>query len=208
MELPFLGMTLPEMIASVGYLGVFLIVFVESGIPIGIVLPLPGDTLLFSAGLLAAGGAFSLVPLITTIVIAAIVGDSAGYWFGATYGPKIFAKGDGLFLNRRNLERTTTFYQKYGKGALIVARFLPLFRTLVPIFAGVGSMRYRDFLFFNVAGALLWGISITLLGYYLGTLIPNVDHYLLPILMLVIIVSGISMWREYIHAKRERAKDG
>lgn len=203
--LPFLDMTLPQMIEAIGYMGVFLIVFVESGIPIGLVLPLPGDTLLFSAGLLAAGGAFDLFPLVATIVVAAILGDSAGYWFGAKYGPKLFARKDALFLNERNLKRTEGFYQRYGRGALVIARFLPIFRTLVPIFAGVGSMSYGSFILFNVLGALLWGVSITILGYYLGALIPNIDQYLLPILGLVIVVSVLSGLWELHRAKKENA---
>lgn len=201
--MPFLPFTLPELIESIGYVGVFVIVFVESGIPIGLILPLPGDTLLFSAGLLAAGGTFNLFPLIATIVAAAILGDSAGYWFGSKYGPKLFAKKNALFLNERNLKRTERFYQKYGQGALIIARFLPIFRTLVPIFAGVGSMKYRTFLMYNVLGALLWGVSVTLLGYYLGNLIPNIDHYLLPILGGVVLLSILSALWEIRRAKKE-----
>lgn len=203
MELPFLHATLPELIQSVGYVGVFLMVFIESGVPIGLVLPLPGDTLLFSAGLLAAVGAFDLIPLVLTIIVAAILGDSAGYWFGAKYGPKLFEREGALFLNQRNLNRTVQFYEKYGKGALIIARFLPVFRTLVPIFAGVGSMRYRDFLAWNILGAIIWGVSVTLLGYYLGSLIPNIDTYLLPILGIVVLISLLGIAREAWKARQE-----
>jgi membrane-associated protein len=202
--MPFLDITLPELIQAVGYLGVFLIVFVESGVPIGIILPLPGDTLLFSAGLLAASSVFDLVPLLITIIIAAILGDSAGYWFGTTYGPKLFKKEDALFLNKRHLVRAEAFYKKYGHFALVIARFLPLFRTIVPIAAGMGKMEYGTFLTWNILGAFLWGISVTLAGYYLGTLIPDIDTYLLPILLGVIVVSGIGMALEYYKAKKTR----
>ncbi len=203
MDIPFLNATLPELIEGVGYVGVFLIVFVESGVPIGMVLPLPGDTLLFSAGLLAASNAFDLVPLIITIVVAAILGDSAGYWFGSHYGPKLFTKDDALFMNKRHLERAERFYTKYGGLALILARFLPLLRTLVPIAAGMGRMPYNAFLRFNVIGALLWGISVTLLGYYLGTLIPDIDKYLLPILGVIVLISVLVSAREVWNAKKE-----
>jgi len=203
MDIPFLNTTLPELIEGVGYVGVFLIVFVESGVPIGMVLPLPGDTLLFSAGLLAASNAFDLVPLIITIVVAAILGDSAGYWFGSHYGPKLFTKDDALFMNKRHLERAERFYTKYGGLALILARFLPLLRTLVPIAAGMGRMPYSAFLRFNVIGALLWGISVTLLGYYLGTLIPDIDKYLLPILGVIVLISVLVSAREVWNAKKE-----
>lgn len=203
MDIPFLNATLPELIQGVGYLGVFLIVFVESGVPFGIVLPLPGDTLLFSAGLLAATNAFDLIPLLITIVIAAILGDSAGYWFGSHYGPKLFTKEDALFMNKRHLDRAERFYEKYGGLALILARFLPLLRTLVPIAAGMGRMPYGTFLRFNIIGALLWGISVTLLGYYLGTLIPDVDKYLLPILGVIVLISVLVSAREIWNAKKE-----
>ncbi len=197
-------MTLPEMIQAVGYLGIFIIVFIESGVPIGIILPLPGDTLLFSAGLLAATSVFELVPLIATIVVAAILGDSAGYWFGSRFGRKLFTKEDALFLSKRNIKRTEAFYAKYGWGAIIIARFLPFFRTIVPIFAGVGHMHYPSFLFFNILGACIWGVSLTLLGYFLGSLIPNIDHYILPVLLVVIAISSFGVWREYAKTKKEQ----
>ncbi len=198
-------MTLPELVASVGYIGVFLMVFVESGVPAGLIIPLPGDTLLFSAGILAASSAFDLAPLIATIVVAAILGDSAGYWFGAKYGPKLFSKEDALFLNKRHLVRAEQFYEKYGRRALIFARFIPVLRTLVPITAGMGRMNYSVFLRYNVAGALIWGVSVTLLGYYLGSVIPDIDHYLLPILLGIIVLSSVSVVWEVIRARKESA---
>lgn len=199
-------MTLPEMIQAVGYLGVFIIVFIESGIPIGIVLPLPGDTLLFSAGLLAATSVFDLVPLILTVIVAAILGDSAGYWFGSRFGRKLFNKEEALLLSKRNIKRTEEFYAKYGWGAIIIARFLPFFRTIVPIFAGVAHMHYPSFLFFNILSACIWGVSLTLLGYFLGSLIPNIDHYILPVLLVVIVISSYGVWREYDKAKKDQVE--
>jgi len=207
MDIPFLHVTLPELIQMVGYVGVFVIVFIESGVPIGLVLPLPGDTLLFSAGILAATQAFELVPLIATIIVAAVLGDSAGYWFGSHYGPKLFNKEDALILNKRYLEKTEKFYLKYGRMALIVARFLPVFRTLVPIMAGMGSMKYRTFLAFNIAGACIWGVSLTMLGYFLGNMIPNIDTYVLPVLIIVIIVTTLSGFRELWKARKEMQKE-
>jgi membrane-associated protein len=189
-------MTLPEMIQAVGYLGIFVIVYLESGVPIGAVLPLPGDTLLFSAGLLASAGAFDLFPLMATIIVAAILGDSTGYWFGQKYGPKIFTKESGMFLNKRHMERAEQFYDKYGRMAIIIARFLPLIRTLAPIFAGVGRMRYETFLAYNILGAFIWCISVTLLGFFLGSVIPDVDRYLLPILLVIILVTALPALRE------------
>lgn len=204
--MPFLDgmMTLPEMIQSIGYLGVFIIVFIESGVPIGIILPLPGDTLLFSAGLLAATSVFDLAPLIFTIIVAAILGDSAGYWFGSTYGRKLFTKENAILFNQKNIARTEKFYAKYGWGAIIIARFLPFFRTIVPIFAGVGHMHYPSFLFFNILGACIWGVSVTLLGFYLGTMIPNIDHYILPVLGVIVLITSGGMYLEYRKAKKEQ----
>lgn len=204
MHIPFIDATLPELIQSVGYIGVFLIVFVESGVPFGVVIPLPGDTLLFSAGILAASSAFHLVPLLATIIVAAILGDSVGYWFGAKYGPKLFTKEDALFLNKRHLERTERFYERYGRRAIIFARFLPIFRTLVPIAAGMGRMNYTVFLRYNIAGAFIWGVSVTMLGYYLGGIIPNIDTYLLPILLVIMLLSSVSIVREILKARKEQ----
>lgn len=204
MDIPFLSATLPELIQTVGYVGIFLIVFIESGVPIGLILPLPGDTLLFSAGLLAATSVFDLVPLIITIVIGAILGDSAGYWFGGHFGPKLFTKEEAMFLNPRNLARTQKFYERFGPFTIVIARFIPLFRTLVPLAAGLARMNYGTFFLFNVIGACIWGVSVTLLGYFLGQLIPNVDTYLMPILLAVILITGGSVWFEAIRAKRDR----
>lgn len=200
-------MTLPELIQAIGYAGVFLIVFIESGVPLGLVLPLPGDTLLFSAGLLAASSVFDLVPLIATIIVAAILGDSAGYWFGAHYGPKLFTKEEALVLSKKNMARTEAFYARYGSGAIVIARFLPFFRTIVPIFAGIGRMRYSSFLTWNILGACIWGISITTLGYFLGSMIPDIDRYLLPVLMIVVLITGLGMYREYLTARKERERE-
>jgi membrane-associated protein len=184
-------MTLPEMIAAVGYLGIFVIVFLESGVPVGAVLPLPGDTLLFSAGLLAATGTFDLLPLLGTIIVAAILGDNVGYWFGKKYGPKVFTREAGIFLNKKHLVRAEQFYAKFGRMAIIIARFLPLVRTIAPIFAGVGSMKYSTFLAYNIAGGFIWGISVTVLGYFLGAIIPGIDRYLLPVLLIIIAVTSL-----------------
>ncbi len=207
MDLPLLNQTLPELIQSVGYLGVFLIVFIESGVPFGLVIPLPGDTLLFSAGILAATSVFDLVPLLLVIIAGAILGDSVGYWFGAKYGPKLFTKDDALFLNRKHLVRTEKFYAKYGRRAIIFARFLPVLRTLAPITAGMGHMNYGVFLRYNVAGAVIWGVSVTVLGYYLGTVIPNIDHYLLPILGLIVLASSWSIVGKVLKARKEQKEE-
>ncbi|MDO8571413.1 MAG: VTT domain-containing protein [bacterium] len=174
---------------TAGYLGMFLVVFSESGLLIGFFLP--GDSLLFTAGFLASQGFFELIPLILITLVAAITGDSVGYTFGKTVGPKIFTREDSLFFHKDHLERARIFYEHHGGKAIIFARFLPLVRTFAPILAGVGNMKYSTFLFYNIAGGILWTLLLTLFGYYLGKTIPDVDTYLLPIVGSIIAISLI-----------------
>lgn len=199
--LPFLNFDLQELIRTAGYVGMFVIVFLESGIPVGFMFP--GDSLLFTAGLLASGGTFNIFTLVLLVTVAAILGDSAGYWLGARYGRCLFAKEDAFFLSPKNLERTEAFYTKYGVRAIILARFVPVVRTFAPILAGVGSMKYSTFIRYNILGALLWGTGITLLGFFLGSLIPDIDTYLLPIILGIIFISFLpiifevlKMWKK------------
>ncbi len=132
------------------YLGIAIIVFAESGLLFGIFFP--GDSLLFAAGLLSGGGILSLAPLIILVVFAAILGDSVGYWFGANVGVNFFKRKDSLFFKQEYLKRTERFYQLYGGRAVVLARFVPIVRTLAPILAGIGSMKYFTFLRYNVLG--------------------------------------------------------
>ena len=201
MDLSLFQMTLPDMIRTVGYAGVFLIVFIESGIPIGLVLPLPGDTLLFSGGILAAAGAFDLIPLMIAILLGAVAGDSAGYWFGEKFGTKLFRKEDAWLMNPRTLARAERFFARYGRRALIFARFIPVLRTVIPIGAGIARLPYRIFLAYNVVGAIIWTLLVTLLGYFLGSVIPDIDRYLLPILGVILVVSLLGIVAEVRRAK-------
>lgn len=198
--LPFLDFDLPELIRTAGYLGLFVIVFLESGIPVGFLFP--GDSLLFTAGLLAASGFFNIFTLAAVVTVAAILGDSAGYWLGARYGRILFTKEKALFLSKKNLDRTEAFYKKYGARAIILARFVPVVRTFTPILAGVGSMKYTTFIRYNVIGALLWGVGVTVLGYFLGSLIPDVDQYLLPIVLVIIFVSFLPIIFEVLKLRK------
>lgn len=198
-----LGFDLTELIRAVGYVGIFIIVFLESGIPIGFFLP--GDSLLFSAGLLAALGAFNLFALVVLVVVAAILGDSVGYWLGAKYGRCMFKETGGFFLNMKNLRRTEVFYEKYGTRAIILARFVPVVRTFTPILAGVGSMKYSTFIRYNIIGALIWGVGVTVLGFFLGSVIPDVDQYLLPIVGLIIVISFVPILLEVLKARKKTA---
>lgn len=175
------------LIKTVGYIGILGIVFAESGLFIGFFLP--GDSLLFTAGFLASQGYLDIATLCLLSFIGAVAGDSFGYAFGKKVGPKIFTKDDSLFFHKEHIARAQHFYEKHGPKTIIIARFMPIVRTFAPILAGVGSMKYRTFLTYNIVGALLWAVGLSLLGFFLGNSIPNIDRYLLPIIALIILAS-------------------
>ncbi len=183
----FLGIDLVALIKTAGYLGLFFIVFAESGLLIGFFFP--GDSLLFTAGFLASQGFLGIVPLILLMAVAAILGDNVGYAFGRRIGVKIFTREDSVIFHKAHLERARVFYEKYGGKTIVLARFMPVVRTFAPIVAGVGQMNYGQFVFYNFFGGLVWGLGMPLAGYFLGRTIPNVDHYLLPIILLIILIS-------------------
>ncbi len=178
---------LVEIIKTAGYLGVFLIVFLESGLLIGFFFP--GDSLLFTAGFLASQGFLDIKILILGCFISAVAGDSIGYYIGKTLGPKIFTRENSIFFHKKHLERAQKFYDKHGGKTIILARFVPVIRAFAPVVAGVGTMDYKKFVTYNLIGGVLWAIGVTSAGYYLGSLIPDVDKYLLPIVGLIIIAS-------------------
>lgn len=180
-------MNLEQLIIQVGYIGMFLIIFAESGLFFGFFLP--GDSLLFTAGFLASQGFSNIWILVISLSIAAITGDSVGYWFGRKIGPKIFTKEDSIFFNKKHLISANEFYNKHGGKTIIIARFIPAVRTFAPIIAGVAGMHYKTFISYNVFGGLFWVCGLTLGGYFLGKSVPNVDKYLLPIILLIVLVS-------------------
>ncbi|TSC64825.1 MAG: membrane-associated protein [Parcubacteria group bacterium Gr01-1014_91] len=182
------------------YLGIAIIVFAESGLLFGIFFP--GDSLLFAAGLLSAAGFLSLPPLMVFVIIAAILGDSVGYWFGANVGTNFFKRKDSRFFKQEYVKRTELFYQKYGGRAVVLARFVPIVRTLAPVLAGIGSMKYGEFLRYNVLGGMLWGAGMTLLGFSLGSVIPNSEHYILPISLVIIVISFLPILINLLRGKR------
>jgi membrane-associated protein len=188
-----------EIIKTLGLLGVLFIVFAESGLFFGFFLP--GDSLLFTAGFLASQGLMSPAGLFIGAFIAAVTGDSVGYAFGRKIGPRIFTKDDSFFFNKKYIARSKAFYEKYGKKTIIFARFVPVVRTFAPILAGVGDMQYRAFIWYNVAGGLVWSVGMSALGYVLGKVVPNADSYITPIVILIIIISFVPPVIEYI---RER----
>ncbi len=178
-----------EFIRTVGYVGIFAIIFAESGLLIGFFLP--GDSLLFTAGFLASLNppVFSLPVLLVGFFLAAVIGDSVGYAFGRRVGVKLFQRENSLLFDKKNILRAQAFYEKHGGKAIVLARFIPIVRTFAPIVAGIGTMHYPRFLAFNLAGGLLWAVGVTLAGYFLGSAIPDIDRYLLPIVILIVLLS-------------------
>ena len=166
-----------QIVLAGGLLAIALIVFAESGLFFGFFLP--GDTLLLTAGFLAAQGQLPIVPLIAVIIVAAILGDNVGYQTGKRFGPSIFKRDDGIFFRQEYLVKAHDFYKRQGGKTIIMARFFPAVRTFAPIVAGAAKMDWRYFAIYNVAGAFLWGLSITLLGYFIGTKLPDIDQYLI-----------------------------
>lgn len=193
------NINLPMLIETIGYFGIFLVIFAESGLFFGFFLP--GDTLLFSAGLLASQGYFNIAILTLLVTLGAILGDQIGYLFGKKFGPKIFNHDESFYFKKKYITDAENFYKKHGKKAIILGRFIPIIRTFIPILAGVGSMHYKTFVTYNVLGGLLWGVGITLSGYFLGEKIPGVDKYLIPILLLVIIISMLPTLFSFIYNK-------
>lgn len=190
---------LPTLIKTVGYIGIFFITFAESGLFIGFFLP--GDSLLFTAGFLASQGFLHIGILMVVALSGAILGDSVGYAFGKRVGPRIFSREDSIFFHKDHIKRAEAFYEAHGKKTIIIARFMPIVRTFAPIVAGVGKMSYPIFLLFNIIGGVLWAVGLSWLGYFLGNSIPNIDHYLLPIILLIIF---LSIAPTAIHILRDR----
>jgi len=190
---------LRHLILTTGYLGIFFIVFAESGLLFGFFFP--GDSLLITAGLLASQGYLDIKILILISALAAIMGDSVGYWFGKKTGPRIFKREDSLLFHKKNIIRANEFYKKHGGKTIILARFFPFIRTFAPIVAGVGIMEYRRFLSFNLFGGFFWVLATTLLGYFLGNVVPNIERYILGVILVVVVLSAlpglIHFWKEY-----------
>lgn len=187
------GVELTEFIALVGIIGVAAVVFAESGLLIGFFLP--GDSLLFTTGFLIHAGILDInIHLAVVIIfIAAVLGDSVGYWFGRKAGPRVFRRPDARLFKQEYVQRAQNFYEKHGGKTIIIARFIPIIRTFAPIVAGTGRMHYQRFLSFNVIGALLWAAGVTYIGYGLGAWFESqgieIDHILLPIVAVIILLS-------------------
>jgi membrane-associated protein len=182
-------------------------VFAESGLLVGFFLP--GDSLLFTAGFIASQGYLNIAVLIFGSFVCAVLGDNVGYYTGHKFGRKLFQKEDNWLFHKKNLVKTQFFYDKHGKKTLVLARFMPVVRTFAPIVAGIGSMHYRTFMSYNLIGGLLWTVGITLLGYFLGKVIPaeQVDKYLLPIIGAIIVLSIVPSIIHLIQENRSSRSD-
>ncbi|GAC1388255.1 MAG: VTT domain-containing protein [Candidatus Saccharimonadales bacterium] len=188
-----------QLIQTFGLLVIGGFVFAESGLLVGFFLP--GDTLLFTAGFFASQGKLSLPITILVIVVAAIAGDNLGFTIGKKAGPKIFKKKDGLLFRQDYLVQSEKFYEKHGGKTVLFARFVPIVRTFAPIVAGASGMTRRRFISYDILGALFWGGGITLAGFYLGSRIPNVDHYILPA---VAIATIFTLGSPVLHLLRDK----
>lgn len=186
------------------YALLFAIVFCETGL---VVTPfLPGDSLLFVVGTLAAAGGMDILAVMSVLVSAALCGDNVNYWIGRWAGPRVFHYGDSRWLNPRHLERTHAFYERHGGKTIVIARFVPIVRTYVPFVAGVGTMPYFRFIAFSIAGALAWVLSLCLAGYFFGNF-PLVKNNLTLVIIGIVLLSvspGLVAWLQQRRASVER----
>ena len=188
------------------YVILFLIIFLETGI---VIMPfLPGDSLLFAAGTLAAFGSLNVWILYISLLVAAIIGDTVNYWIGHALGPRVFAKENSMFFKKEYLVKTQEFYEKHGGKTIILARFMPIVRTFAPFVAGVGKMDYKYFLTYNIVGGFIWVTSFVWLGYFFGN-IPVIQHNFHYAVVGIVVLSIVPAIYEYIkHKQGPKLKKG
>lgn len=202
----------PEhLLVTFGYVGLFIIVFAESGLLVGFMLP--GDTLLFTAGFFTtqtvAGTRFNIVAVCTICVVAAISGDQFGYLFGRKAGPALFRRPNSRIFKQKYLEKSQEFFDEHGSKTIVLARFVPIVRTFAPIIAGAGRMHYATFVRYNIIGGILWGVGLPVAGHYLGKVDFIAKRLELVVLILIAISLGpvvFELWRHRVKAKRARAR--
>jgi membrane-associated protein len=182
-------------------IGLFLIIFAETGLLIGFFLP--GDSLLFTAGILASQGNLNIVVIALGCFLAAVIGDQVGYTIGHRAGPTLFRRPDSRIFKQRYVDRTKEFFEKHGPKTILLARFVPIVRTFAPVLAGVGEMNRRTFTTYNVIGGFIWGVGVTVAGYILGEAIgEDIDKYLLPIIAVIIVLSILPPVIEMLRERR------
>lgn len=206
------GFDIVDYIIGFGIFAVILVIFAESGLLIGFFLP--GDSLLFTAGALYATGVLPgnipvSIHLFTLLLfIAAVLGDSVGYWFGRKVGPRIFNKPDARLFKQSHVQSAQTFYEKHGGKTIIIARFMPIVRTFAPIIAGVGGMHYPRFFAFNIIGGFAWTFGITYLGFWVGNALIaagiDIDMVILPIVFIIILISVLPPVIHILKEKKNR----
>ena len=200
------GFTLEQLVLTFGFVGLFVIIFAESGLLVGFFLP--GDSLLLTAGVISAAEpqAFPIWLVCAVCFVAAVTGDAVGYWFGHRVGRKLYERPDSRLFRQSHLRAAEAFYEKHGGKTIVIARFLPFVRTFAPIVAGTARMPYRRFALFNFTGGLLWAIGVPLAGYALGSVIPPdiLDRWLYLIIAVVI---GLSILPTVIHLYRENREE-
>jgi membrane-associated protein len=192
----------PELIRLVGFYGLILIVFAETGLLVGFFLP--GDSLLITAGLFAARGDFSIAALLLALIPAAIIGDATGYWIGKRTGVALYRRPDSPLFRREHLLMTRDYYERHGGKTIVIARFVPILRTFAPVVAGVAGMGYRRFATYNVVGGVAWIASMTLGGYALGNAIPDIESRIHLVVGVVIILSLLPAVIGWLRARRQR----
>lgn len=193
-----------SIIETAGYIGLSLVIFSETGILLGFFLP--GDSLLFTAGFLASTGIIDLTTVIVLSFVMAVSGDALGYYIGKKYGAKVFHKTDSFFLDKKYIEKTGQYFDKYGGETIIIARFIPIIRTVAPVMAGVGKLGYNRFLAYNIIGAGLWTILLPIMGYYFGKIIPDADKIILPVVFAIIFISFLPPIISILKDKERRDK--
>lgn len=194
----------PRTIVAAGYMVLIFVVFAETGLAAGFFLP--GDSLLVVAGLFAAKGDLNLWILLGALFVSAVAGDAVGYYSGLKLGPRLFTKPESRFFKPSHIAKATAFYTKYGGKTIIIARFIPVVRTFAPIVAGAAQMPYRQFIIFNVAGGFLWVFSMILTGYFLGSVIPNLDQHIEWVVIIVVALSLMPPAIEFWKAHSSKAK--
>ncbi|MGI9167378.1 MAG: DedA family protein [Pyrinomonadaceae bacterium] len=189
------------------YVGLIFIIFAETGLAVGFFFP--GDSLLVVAGLFAAAGKLNVFVLLSTLFVAAVVGDAVGYYTGLKAGPRIFSRQKSLLFKPSHLQKAHAFYEKYGGKTIIIARFVPIVRTFAPIVAGAAEMPYRRFFMFNVVGGFLWVTSMILAGYFLGGVVERafgikLDDHIEKVVIVVVLLSLLPPFIEWLKARREK----
>jgi membrane-associated protein len=192
----------PELIRLVGFYGLIAIVFAETGLLVGFFLP--GDSLLITAGLFAARGDFDIVSLNLALCAAAIAGDATGYWIGRRTGIALYSRPDSFFFRREHLRMTHDYYERHGGKTIVIARFAPILRTFAPVVAGVAEMKYRTFATYNVAGGIAWVVSMTVGGYALGNMIPDIENRIHIVVAVVIALSLIPPVMAWLRSRQGR----